>query len=164
MIFLATFGFLLFSFFMHILCWRVKMPARSSSGLLMIFLLTPLLSMAIFSNFYTFDIIFPDAFGVTLFYVSCMLVYICLYSAIEQHSPTLSIITHIEKHGDDGCDNECILKHIKLGEEIDKRLIAMSEAGWIAQNNGNCVLTRHGYHIATIFNIGAQILGFEKGG
>lgn len=141
------------------------MPVRSSRALLITFSLVPIIVITIYSNSKpNFLISLPEIVNLTLFYISCSLVYIITYSAIEQHSPTLSIITHINSHGEVGCEDECILRHINPGEEINKRLAIMKEVGWIIDNNGNCILTKSGSRIALIFSLGAFILGLEKGG
>lgn len=102
--------------------------------------------------------------SLVLLYLTSMLVYICIYSAIEQQSPTLSILAHINSHGIEGCESHCILHHVKPDEEITKRLSVMEQVGWLIDKNGYSILTQRGYRIAYFFKCGAIILGIEHGG
>ncbi len=167
MMVLFTCALLFISFFAHLLWWHVKMPVRTSRALLLIFLVVPIITFSICKLLgfpFTLSMSLPEIVSLFLFYTSCTLVYICLYSAIEQHSPTLTIITHIDEHGESGCEDNCVVQHLNPNEEIHKRLSIMKQVGWIQETVNNYILTKRGKRIATIFGYGATIFGLKKGG
>ncbi len=99
-----------------------------------------------------------------LLYTSCTLVYIILYSAIEQQSPTLAIINYINQHGKSGCDDQSLNKYLNASEGIEQRLSVIVQSGWIQSTESGWRLTKKGFRIAYIFEYAATIFGLNKGG
>jgi hypothetical protein len=90
---LTGIALLLISFCSQLLLWRLWIPARQIRAILVIFLLAPLLAVAgaLIAGVPAFLAAFtaPEITRLVIFYVSCSLVYVVLYSAIEEKSPTL---------------------------------------------------------------------------
>ena len=61
-----------------------------------------------------------DALRVLLFYVSCSLVYVCLYSAIEAQSPSLAIVSYVASCGSAGCSETDIATTSLNGEKRER--------------------------------------------
>jgi hypothetical protein len=100
-LFLAGLVLLLLAFFVHVVAWRLRLPRRSIRALLGIFAATPLVVVPIYFAIEPSPA-FIDASGavrILLFYVSCSLVYVVLYSAIESKSPSLAIVSHLASCG-----------------------------------------------------------------
>ena len=165
MLILFTCGLLLLSFLIHIFWWQISMPKQTSFFLLIIFFLTPLITAPLYISFVKLYLTnSPEVFSLILLYVSCALVYISLYSAIEQHSPTLNIITYINKKGHEGCQDNELIEYLNPQEEINTRLAIMVQVGWIKRYLNQYFLTKRGKQVALIFSVGALIMGIEKGG
>lgn len=157
---------LLSSFVMHLLWWRLHVPKHSTQVLLVIFTLLPIVfwsstisTMNIWSTFTNYDYL-----RLILLYMSCSLVYISLYSALEHQSPTLTIIDYIRQQGDEGCSDDGLENFLKPDGEIQRRFLAMDQVGWIKKDDKKWSLTKKGRQIAKLFNLGATILGLPLGG
>jgi hypothetical protein len=105
-----------------------------------------------------------DAFRLALFYVSCSLVYICIYSAIEIPSPTLAIVSLIAKSGAAGCPEGRLAEVMAQADDLDRRIRAMETGLLIVFDDGQYRLTRKGRRIATLFEFGSVIFGLPLGG
>lgn len=157
---------LLLSFFIHVLWWRKKMPLNTTSTLLFIFFGTLIGAIFLFAC-YAKTLVraqFPEVLQFLMLYSSCALVYIILYSAIEQQSPTLAIIDYINQHGENGCDNQSLNRYLNASQELEKRLMLMEQGKWITLTNQGWQLTKKGIRIAQIFEVAAIIFGLNKGG
>lgn len=162
MILILTFGLLFLSFAIHVLWWRVRMPARTTNALLLVFFCMPFIVVYGFhlQAAYTHT----DMIRMGLLYTSCSLVYIILYSAIEQQSPTLRIIHFINHQGKSGCNNQSLISHLQANDEIKKRLELMEQGGWITPVQNRWQLTKKGWRIAFLFENTAAIFGIKSGG
>lgn len=160
-------GVLLFlSFIVHMLWWRNSRPVRTTSALLIVFLSVPVVTIGV-SFFLSTSIHLLQAlevFRLVLFYISYTLVYIVLYSAIEQESPTLAIIHYIKRQGGGGCDESTLVQHLRASEVIEKRFALMAQGGWIMPTGVKWHLTKKGACIACIFENAATFFGLKTGG
>lgn len=140
------------------------MPVKTSRALLIIFFSMPIIVVSIYYLIQPFTLPAPEIFSLVLLYTSCSLVYISLYSAIEQRSPTLSILSQINSFGEIGCEENQIIEKLKPADEIEKRIAVMTDVGWLLNRESHYFLTSKGSRIARIFNMGALIMGIGKGG
>lgn len=164
MIIIICLGMLLLSFIIHLLWWRIKMPSRTTGMLLLIFLSVPAILFALgLSRYITPDTTYSLS-RLLLLYSTCSLVYVILYSAIEQQSPTLGMVSFINKHSERGCDDEALMLFLNAGEEIKKRLNLMQQSGWVIQQGQRWHLTKNGKRIAQLFQAAASIFGIKRGG
>lgn len=146
--------------------WRKNLPCQPTRALLFIFFGSFIVSLFIYCFFTkTFTILeFQKIIQFLLFYGSSALVYIILYSAIEQQSPTLAIIYYIVQSGKKGCDAELLKQHLNASNEIKIRLTLIEKSGWIFLSNKGWQLTEKGYQMAHLFKYAAIIFGLNKGG
>jgi hypothetical protein len=167
-LFLAGLALLILAFAVHVVVWRVHLPRRSISALLCIFAATPLIAVPIFTAIGppsgVIDASPSDALRVLLFYVSCSLVYICLYSAIEAQSPSLAIVLYVAGRGSAGCSEADIANHIIDGESVNARIDSMKAAKMIVVGDGRCALTSGGRLWADIFEFAGDIFDLPLGG
>jgi hypothetical protein len=165
-LFLAGLVLLLLAFFMHIIMWRVRPPRRSIRALLCIFAATPLVTIPIYS------LIAPlaafadasEAVRTLLFYVSCSLVYVVLYSAIESRSPSLAIVSYVASCGSAGCAEADLADHITDDEGISARIAAMKATQMIVVSDEQCTLTPAGRRWAELFEFASAIFLLPLGG
>jgi hypothetical protein len=165
-LFLVGLLLLLLAFFVHIIMWRVRPPRRSIRVLLCIFAATPLVAILIYS------LIAPlaafadasEAVRILLFYVSCSLVYVVLYSAIESRSPSLAIVSYVASCGSAGCAEADLADHITDDEGISARIAAMKAIQMIVVSAEQCTLTPAGRRWAGLFEFASTVFRLPLGG
>lgn len=165
-LFLTGLLLLLLAFFVHIVAWRVRLPRRSIRALLCIFATTPLVVVPIYFAIEPSPAITDasDAVRILLFYVSCSLVYIVLYSAIESKSPSLAIVSYAASCGSAGCAEADFADHIVDDERISTRIVAMTAAQMIVVDAGQCTLTAPGRRWAELFDFASTVFRLPLGG
>jgi hypothetical protein len=163
-LFLTGFLLLLLAFFVHIVAWRVRLPRRSIRALLCIFAATPLVVVPIYFAIEPAFTDASDAVRILLFYVSCALVYVVLYSAIESRSPSLAIVSYVASRGSAGCAEADFADHVIDDEGISTRIAAMIAAKMIVVSNGQCTLTPAGRRWAKLFELASAIFRLPLGG
>ena len=163
---LTTLELLLVAFLIHVLWWRIHMPKNTSLVLLVFFFSFMLISLAFF-HFIEHEAVstkFKEVQFIML-YMSYALVYIILYSAIEQQSPTLAIVHYIHLCDSDGCDSLSLYEVLSANNQITNRLALIERSGWIMKNSrGNLCLLAKGKQVAGVFNLASLIFGLKKGG
>ena len=165
-LFLAGLVLLLLAFFVHVVVWRLRLPRRSIRALLCIFAATPLVAVPIYFAIEPSPA-FVDASGavrILLFYVSCSLVYVVLYSAIESKSPSLAIVSYAASRGSTGCAEADFADHIVDDERISTRIAAMTAAQMIVVSAGQCTLTPAGRRWAELFDFASTVFRLPLGG
>ena len=90
--------------------------------------------------------------------------YIILYSAIDQQSPTMAIIHFLNRQGENGSDIETLIYQVCPANEINVRLQLMEDGGWIISYGHGWKLTNKGLLIAKLFENTAGIFGLKNGG
>jgi hypothetical protein len=167
-LFLVGLALLILAFVMHVIIWRVQPPKRSIRALLGIFAATPLVTVSIFVAIEPSSAIIgaslSGALRVLLFYVSCSLVYVCLYSAIEAQSPSLAIVSYVAGCGSAGCSETEIGNHIIDRESVSARIDSMTAAKMIVVGDGRCALTPGGRLWAEVFEFAGNIFRLPLGG
>jgi hypothetical protein len=165
-LFLAGLVLLLLAFFVHIVAWRVRLPRRPIPTLLGIFAATPLVVVPIYLALEPLPA-FTDASDTVrllLFYVSCALVYVVLYSAIESRSPSLAIVSHLASRGSVGCTEADFADRVTDDGGIGMRIAAMTAAQTIVVSDGQCTLTPAGRRWAGLFEFASAIFRLPLGG
>lgn len=157
MIFLMTILALMTGFIIHVIWWRLAMPKNSTLALLTVF--SANLCMFILRMHDTAFII-----PFVLLYWGCALVYIIMYSAIEQQSPTLAIVGLIHAAGEDGCSIQSLKDQLQPDAQIQKRLQLIAMSGMIAEQDDRWELTNKGKSWAGIFALSSIIFGLQRGG
>ncbi len=162
MVLVIAVALLSLSFATHLFLWRCKVPKHATSTLLLIFFIVPLI-FCLITNAATMLPLF-DILRLALLYFGCTLVYIILYSAIEQQSPTLSIIFCIKNHGITGCSDDALIQYLSADNVIKERLYLMNKEGWLKDSDKGWQLTKKGHRIAHLFDYTANIFCLGYGG
>ncbi len=160
-------GLLVLSFLVHIIVWRVHLPRRQIKALLVIFTLVPVAALlgVQYAGSPTLGMFSaPDVFRLVLFYLSFSLVYICIYSAIEIPSPTLTIVSFLARPRPSGCSEQQVADLLIQTDDLNTRIRAMISGGMIALNDGRYRLTPKGRRIARLFEFASLIFGLPLGG
>jgi hypothetical protein len=166
LVFGAGAGMLALSFVVHVIVWRVRLPGRQIETLLVIFALVPAAALlgVYYSGLPMPRLFSPETLRLALFYIPFSLAYICIYSAIEIPSPTLTIVSYLARCRPSGCTEQQISDLLNKTDGLSTRLGAMRSGDLIALDNGRCRLTSKGRRIARLFEFASVIFGLPLGG
>jgi hypothetical protein len=165
---IAGLALLAISFIAHLVIWRVCAVKRPILALLGIFAAAPLLTALISGGIAIHPV--PPSLSVTdivriaLFYVSCALVYICVYSAIEAQSPTLAIVTCIASRGGAGCTEPELAELLTAETGLRERIGLMEAGGMVVLSGDRCALTPQGRLWARVFESAGNLFVLSLGG
>jgi hypothetical protein len=167
---IALFGVGLFSsaLFVHWLLWRFRIPKRQTPALLMILLgvlpiglaaaaLSPGLRDCAPANGWEY-------LQVLVFHVALSLAYIVTYSALEEHSPSLTLVKHVAEAGARGRSRAELCAHLASAMIVPRRLEAMVRDDLIAEAGGAYHLTPKGRFWGRVFACWRRLLRIDKGG
>jgi hypothetical protein len=135
-IFLTTFWLFLFSFAVHLIIWRLRLPRHQLKTLLFIFGAVLGLWVLGFARHWTGIL---EVLHIALFYGSLSLCYVITYTAIEADSPTLSLIRFLAEAKTDGRSMEEIRLFMGLRPFVRARLSALTHAGLIQEEGARYV-------------------------
>jgi hypothetical protein len=154
------------AFVAHWLLWRVRIPARQTLALLAIFsatLVIGLFSSAWWPPAWRFTNVW-EVLHVAVFHVAAMLAYVVAYSALEERSPSMTILSRVADSGSRGQSREELQAMLVNVSPVDVRLAAMVRDGMIREKAGTLVLTNKGWAWANTFTTWRRLLGFRLGG
>ncbi len=163
---LAGIGLLFISFCAQLVLWRIFIPGRQIRSLLVIFVLVPLIAVGLLKI-----IGMPEAFAtlsaaeivrLAIFYVSCALTYIVLYSAIEEQSPTLAIVSYVA--GRSQCTGADLVDRFGKGHELTQRIELLARSEFVRQDGDRYRLAPAGHRFAKLFDAANRLFGLESGG
>jgi len=153
------------SLLVHLIWWRIALPKRQTRTLLVVFTTTPLVVVTIVAVAgYPLHLSISSISLVALFHASCALTYIALYSAIEQQSPTLAIVSRLSKSGNAGCTTDQLQASFGQEMPMENRLALMEQSAWLRTDGDQLRLTDEGRFFARLFDRAAQVFGLSKGG
>jgi hypothetical protein len=163
---LAGIGLLFLSFCVQLALWRIFIPRRQIRALLVIFFLAPLVVFGIVQLTGT-----PIALAVlssaettrlAIFYVSCALTYIVLFSAIEEQSPTLAIISYVAEKSQ--CTGADLVARFGKGHELSHRIDLLARSEFVRHEGDRYRLAPPVERLAKLFDAASRLFGIESGG
>jgi hypothetical protein len=161
---LLTVGLLLLSLVVHLTVWRICLPRGHTTALLVIFLVTPIVSLIVGG---LIGLPLPatiwDWILAFLVYVPCTLTYICLYSLLEHRSPTVEMVDLIQRRGGDIAFEELRAEFVK-SPAIGIRITQLVRSGVLAQRNDSVTITPRWRPVVKIIVLAAAVLGLSAGG
>jgi hypothetical protein len=153
-------------FLAHWLLWRVRIPGRQTAALLAIFSAT--LAIGLVSSAW-----WPPAWRfangwevlhVAIFHVAAMLAYVVAYSALEERSPSMTILSRVADAGSRGQSRDELQTMLVNVSPVEIRLAAMVRDGMVRDEAGVIVLTAKGWAWANTFTAWRRLLRFRLGG
>lgn len=153
-------------FTVHWVIWRVHIPLRQTQAILAIFMTTLaviLSSSAIWPSHWMFGSLW-EIIHVAAFYVSATLAYVVAYSAIEERSPSMSILLHVADSGTRGQSRDELQSMLLDISPVEIRLVAMQRDGMVKENGDRVGLTAKGRAWAAAFSFWRNLLRFKLGG
>jgi hypothetical protein len=166
---LVFFSLALFTavFLVHWLLWRVWRPRRQILALLFLFFgLLPGV-LLLFWGFPEWEF-WPrnpwEWLHALLFYVAVSLAYIVVFSALEQDSPSLTVVVFVADAGQRGRTQDELYKLIDLDFIVGERFEAMLHGKMIEQVGDVYRLTPKGLFWARLFWLFRKMFKLELGG
>ena len=93
-----------------------------------------------------------------------MLAYAVAYSAIEERSPSMTILSRVADSGSRGWSREELQSILLSVSPIEIRLAAMVRDGMVREDMGKVMLTAKGWAWANTFSLWRRLLRFDLGG
>lgn len=154
------------AFVIHWFVWRIRIPQRQSATLLAIFSATLLLGIAT-SRWWPVAWRFTspwEVLHVASFHVAAMLAYVVAYSALEERSPSMTMLTRVADAGSSGLSREQVESSLMHVSPVETRLAAMLRDRMLLEEGDRFVLTAKGRAWVGTFSGWRRMLGFRMGG
>ncbi|MBE2179996.1 MAG: hypothetical protein IAE97_05955 [Chthoniobacterales bacterium] len=138
----------------HLVWWRVAVPRRQRSALLLLFFtgsltISPLAAFTLQKAGFA-PLSWVQWLNVALGVLAFTLAYVVTYSALEADSPTLSLIRHVATAGSRGLTLEDLQAFMNERPFVTARLSALLEDGMLSERGGRYLLAEHPY---TLFRL-----------
>jgi hypothetical protein len=167
---LTCFAFALFAvaFCLHLLWWRVRMPRRHTAVLLALFfgtLTAGLVLVDYLPELRAFRLEgWLQRLHVAEFFTSMTLAYVVAYSAIEERSPSMTLLVHVAASGDRGRTEDELYAVLAGITPIETRLRAMVRDHMIELHGDVYCITFKGRLWAMVFGFWRRLSRLNKGG
>lgn len=157
------------SFAVHWCLWRIWVPRRQTLALMMIFFGVLIGGCLVGScrdvRDHGWGLEWPwDYVQVAMFHISMTLGYVVAYSAIENRSPSMKILTFVADGGEEGRSRREVQELLGQDSPLEVRIEAMLRDGMVKRTDGGLTLTGKGDRWATAFSQWANLIGLGKGG
>ena len=163
---LAGIGLLFLAFCAQLVLWRIFVPGRQIRALLVVFTLVPLVVFGVLQVTGTPEglatLSAAEIVRLVIFYVSCALAYIVLYSAIEEQSPTLAIVSYVA--GRSRCTGADLVDRFGKGHELSQRIELLARSEFVTYEGSRYRLAPVGHRFAKLFDAANRLFGLETGG
>jgi len=156
------------AFVVHWLIWRVRIPRRQTAALLAIFMLALPVGLVVATT--TSAGAGPwlrtpwECLHVSLWHVAFMLAYIVAYSAIEERSPSMSLLCHVADAPPPGPTRAELMEAVRVVSPVEIRLGNMLRDGMVRQDVEVLHLLPKGRRWAAVFAGTSSFLGLPRGG
>ena len=154
----------------HWLWWRIRIPKRQTAALLATFSLALFVGLAVTSGL---SAVVPtecrlqnwwEVLHVVGAHIAVMLAYVVAYSAIEERSPSMTILSRVATTGPGGASRLELEALLRKVSPVEIRIAAMLRDGMVRDQGGRLTLTTKGMGWAAVFSGLRRFLGFTKGG
>jgi len=157
------------AFGVHLAVWRIRIPRRQTRGLALIFLVVPIVLAIV-------GVVVPGAVGgwfatspwqllhASSLYVATALAYIVVYSALEERSPSMTLLSHAASASQAGRTRDELEAVLGNASPVEVRLAALIRDGLVEEREGMCRLTPKGRRWSLTFETLRRLLGFGAGG
>lgn len=163
-----AFVLLLVAFTVHLLWWRIRLPRRQTAAILTVFLGTLCVGVICVSYVPFLAWWRPVGWLQIIHVVQCVvafsLAYVVAYSAIEERSPSMTLLTFVSAAGERGRTEEELRAVLAGMSPTRKRLQAMIRDGMITLTGDEYRITSKGRAWAGLFGTWRRMAGLAKGG
>lgn len=163
-----AFALLAIAFLIHLTWWRIHIPRRHTRTLMVVFFGTLLAGLACVSQVPGLAAWRPhdwlEAIHVCEFFVAMTLAYVVAYSAIEERSPSMSLLTYVSAAGDRGRSEAEMRSLLASVMPVERRLKAMVRDGMLRLDAGTYRISGKGRGWARLLGTWRRLAGLPKGG
>jgi len=159
---LTTLSLLTASWVAHLVWWRLHRPERQSLGILLVFVVMPVVAALVLRDSPVFRS--GDLPGMALLYIAATACYLITYAGVEERSPSLVLVRALQLAGAAGCTRDELAQVITDDAFVAPRLHALKRDGLIAPAVGGFALTPRGRRVAQVAVMLASVFGVRTGG
>jgi len=153
----------------HWLVWRIAIPRRQTRALLATFAIVLIVLFVVL-------LLVPKSvpgwrptsawewLHVGTFYVAVTLAYVVVYSALEERSPSMTLLSYVASAPETGRSRRELEAVLGSASPVEIRLDALVRDRMVDEQQGFCRLTDKGSRWAATFEGARRFLGFGKGG
>lgn len=156
------------AFAIHWLVWRVRVPRRQTAALLGIFLGTLVMGLIAAGFVPALRPWCPtglwQVLHVALFHVAFTLGYVIAYSALEERSPSMTLILATADAGPAGLSGDDMLAFLSRESPLDSRLDAMVRDHMVEFDGTRYRMKPKGAVWAFVLGSWRRLAGLPKGG
>lgn len=156
------------AFLAHWLWWRIRVPKRQTATLLTIFFGVLALGLSGVPWLPWLAAWQPEGgwqmLHVGIFHTALTLAYVVAYSAIEERSPSMTMLLHVASSDAAGCSREDLYAALGNITPLQSRLDAMVRDQMIEAHDGTYQITRKGIGWSVVFGRWRRLIGLAKGG
>ena len=162
-----AFGLFILGFAIHLILWRIHVPKRQSAELLLIFFAILPLGLAATKIIPPLAALGPWGFWqchVALFHVAMTLAYVVTYSALEERSPSMSLLTYVADSQGQGRTHDELSTILRSAMPVEIRLNAMIRDKMVEKVGQDIHITPKGNAWVAVFSSWRKFSGLKKGG
>ncbi len=162
-----------FGLVLHAVVWKIALPARQTSTLLVLFLGTFLACLLTTSLRGIHGVPAWSGFWPTsaaqwlhagVLFVSLTLAYIVTYSAIEEDSPSMLMVLTIDRAGTAGLQRSVLETMFHNDLPLLSRMENLVRDGWVETRGDSFAITRKGKRVNQVFLWYRNLTGVRGGG
>jgi len=161
-------GLFLAAFLLHWIIWRITIPRRQSAALLVILLGTLPVGLAAVTYVPALRPLGPlspwQCLHVAIFHVTMSLGYVVAYSALEERSPSMTLLTFVADAGTQGRTLHELKAVLASAQPVENRLRAMLRDHMVVETPTSYQLTAKGRIWAQVFSRWLRLMGMTRGG
>lgn len=167
---LACFAFGLFAaaFLTHWLWWRIHVPRRQTAMLLAIFISVLAVGLIVSPRMEMLAAWRPrgawQILHVCIFHIAMTLAYVVAYSALEERSPSMTMLLHVAAAKGHGRTRDELFAALGEMTPLRSRLDAMVRDHMLEAHEDGYRITAKGIAWARVFGSWRRLIGLAKGG
>lgn len=163
-----AFGLFALAFALHWVWWRVKLPRRQSAALLLLFTIVLAVGLAASQWWPMLAGWGPKGFWpclqVAMFHIAMTLAYIIAYSALEERSPSMTLLVHVANARGAGRTRDELYAALSGVTPIESRMAAMTRDQMVVVVDKSYRITPKGRAWAATFGTWRRLIRLNKGG
>lgn len=160
-------GLFLAAFLVHWAWWRIRVPRRQTAMLLMTFFIVLVAGVSVAPRVAWLADWRPrgpwEIAHVCIFHVAMTLAYVVAYSALEERSPSMTILLRVASAAD-GCTREDLFASLGDMTPLKSRLDAMARDHMLERLPDGYRITGKGIAWARLFGGWRRLIRLSKGG
>jgi predicted permease len=151
-VFISASALFAMTFAIHVIWWRLKVPRRQSFALAMLFLSTAVCGFAVVyvADPFSGELPLPRLLLAVLLFGGVGLVYLILFSAVEQDSPSFALIRLISEAGRRGIHRNDLMRIMRRHSHTRARIELMISDGMAMETPTGLRLASQGLWLSRV--------------